>query len=435
VQSSCHIRPLNVVSSSSPRPYIIYRPPPGCGFWSNFSCVLQGLDYADRNGLVPVIDMERNPTLYNEDEPVHGVTNAWEYYFQQPSLLTLAEALTQDPVHNDGDISGRFTSESPPVMPPADLLARGRELVKKYIRLKPDIQAKLDAIIPVNAGRDMLGVHVRGTDMRKHRPPLHPAPNTTESYLEQAMLLDREFSYRQIFLACDELETVTLFRNQFGDRLLTIPAHRTAMDHTDMPREAGYKWLFEKDRDHHRYLLGLEVLLDALLLSRCRHLACGASNVSRGAIYFAPESQVVHSVPPLWLCPRDEGPSVGRSYLANVPPPARQPSAPVLQGQMNELYDLLEHTEKCKIDVHLNWAATNMALAEANEKLLRLQNVHQEKALLLKKIETLRKQVNDQKAMIEMLKSRLSTLINRWTRFGWNLMPWKKPSWRKQPFK
>jgi predicted RNase H-like nuclease (RuvC/YqgF family) len=140
-------------------------------------------------------------------------------------------------------------------------------------------------------------------------------------------------------------------------------------------------------------------------------------------------------VPPLWLYPRGGGPSVGRSYLAKVPPPARQPSAPVLQGQMNELYDLLEHTEKCKMDLHLKWADTNLALAEATEKLHSLQSVHREKAALLNKIETLRKQVNDQKAMIETLKGRLSTLINRWTRFGWNLMPWKKPSWRKQPFK
>lgn len=423
------------MTSSSPRPYIIYRPPPGYGFWSNFSCVLHGLDYADRSGLVPVIDMERNPTLYNEDEPVNGVMNAWEYYFHQPGSLSLGEALTQDPLDNGGLIAGRFTTESPPVIPPLDLLARGRGLVKKYIRLKPDIRDRVDAIIPLGAGGDMLGVHVRGTDMRKHRPPLHPAPNTAETYLEQAILLDQEFSYRKIFLACDELETVALFRSQFRERLLTIPAHRTAMAHIDMPREAGFKWLFERDRDRHRYLLGLEVLLDALLLSRCGHLACGASNVSRGAMYFAPESQVVHSVPPLWLCPKDEGPSVGRSYLVGVPPLARQASALTLQGQMNELYDLLEHTEKCRIDAFLNWAATNTALAEANEKLLRLQNVHQEKALLLKKIEALRQQVNDQKAIIEMLKSRISTLINRWTRFGWNLMPWKRPSWRKQPFK
>ncbi len=387
--------------------------------------MLQGLDYADREKLEPVVDMERHPTRYSEEEPVHGVTNAWEYYFHQPGILSLAEALAQNPLDNGGDVSGPFTSNFHHVIPPADILARARELVRKYIRLKSHIVERLDAVIPVDAGRDMLGVHVRGTDMRKHRPPYHPAPNIPETYLEQAILLDQEFSYSRIFLACDEQETVALFQGQFRDRLLTLPAHRTSVDLVEIPREWSYAWLFDGERHHHRYLLGLEVLLDALLLSRCGHFACGASNVSQAAMYFASEKQIVHPITPLWMCPCVDRPSIGRAYLAEALPLSRKPSASVLEGQMHELYDLLEYAENSRHDAHQNMADMSRALTKADK---RIQKYQQE-------IETLRQQIQKQTATIELLKNRISSLINRWTRLGWNLMPWKKPSWRSHPYK
>lgn len=430
------------MASSSQRPYIIYRPPPGWGFWSNFSCVLQGLDHADRHGLVPVIDMERHPTRYNEDEPVDGVTNAWEYYFHQPSSLALAEALDRQPLDNAGDVTGPFSGNYHVVVPPPEVLARGRELVRKYVRLKPDILAKLDAVTPENISKDMLGVHVRGTDMRKKRPPYHPIPSTPETYLEQAKLLDQDFGYSRVFLACDEQETLTLFHEHFGDRLLTLPAHRSTMDQLDDPVDWDYKWLFDGKRHHHRYLLGLEVLLDALLLSRCGHLACGASNVSQAAMYFAAESQIVHPITPLWMCPSVDEVSVGKAYMADAPSLSRTPSAAVLRGQIKELHELLEYAENGRAEAQQNnpevrhhieaVASINRESIQLREEIAKLQR---EKSQLLAKLEKLQGRLQVQAETIKMLKSRISILINRWTRLGWGLMPWSKPSWRKQPFK
>jgi hypothetical protein len=39
-------------------------------------------------------------------------------------------------------------------------------------------------------------------------------------------------------------------------------------------------------RKNHRYLLGLEVCVEAILLSRCAGLVCGASNVSEFARFY-----------------------------------------------------------------------------------------------------------------------------------------------------
>ncbi len=329
------------------RPFIIYREPPGWGFWSNFTVVLQGLEEADQRHLVPVVDMERYVTRYNEAEPVNGTMNAWEYYVEQPTALTLAEALTQDPLDSGGVVKGGLFFTGFALNAPApDVLARGRELVRKYVRLKPEIARHLDSLLTKEAGARCAGVHVRGTDQRHGGFPGHPVPAGPDAYLEQTVMLDKEYSFDRIFLATDEQETVSMFEREFGARLLTIPAHRTPSDVVEANFSKDYTWLFgASERDRHHYRLGLEVLTDALLLSRCSHVVCGVSNVSRAAMFFAEETQRVHPVPPLWITPNSGGPSLGRAYLALLPPPTYQPTAAILEKNIQELQRLLEDSE------------------------------------------------------------------------------------------
>lgn len=329
------------------RPYIIYREPPGWGFWSNFVVVLQGLDEADRKGLLPVVDMERYVTRYNEEEPVNGTANAWEYYFEQPTDLTLAKALTLDPLDSGGLVKDDpFTTVFAQISPNPETLLRGRELIRKYVRVKPEIQQRVDALITREAGGRTVGVHVRGTDQRHGRFPDHPASALPAAYLDQVIMLDEEHSFNSVFLATDEQEAVDMFAQHFGSRLLTIPAHRTGANHAATEFRQGYTWLFgASERRLHKYHLGLEVLIDALLLSRCSHLVCGASNVSHAAMYFANDDQRVHPVPPLWVFSDVHHASRGKAYLSTLPPPTYKPSAAVLEQNIKEFEDIVEFLE------------------------------------------------------------------------------------------
>jgi len=341
------VAPSTAMPQDQRRPFIIYREPPGWGFWSNFAVVLQGLDEADQRHLAPVVDMERYATRYNETEPVNGTMNAWEYYFEQPTALTLAEARTQDPLDSGGVVKeGPFTTAFAQIAPAPATLARGRELIQKYVRIKPGIERHLDSLLTRETGAHCAGVHVRGTDQRHGHFPDHPVSAVPEAYLEQVVMLDKEQSFNRIFLATDEQETVSLFTREFGARLLTIPAHRTSSSVAEANFRQDYTWLFSaSDRCRHRYHLGLEVLVDALLLSRCRHLVCGASNVSHAAMYFATEAQRVHPVPPLWLFPDARRPSRGRTYLASLPPPTYQPTTAVLERNLREFQSMVECLE------------------------------------------------------------------------------------------
>lgn len=392
------------MSPGSKQPYIIYRNPPGWGFWSNFTIVLQALDYADLNDFAPVVDMERHITRYNEDDDsALGTKNAWEYYFEQPAGLSVAEALRLDPNPPDNQSRdfGRFIHVQN-IEPPSDVLARARQLVARYVRIKPNVLAEADSILQPGVHSDILGIHVRGTDMRKANATGHVVPATDDAYLEQALALDRKHSFSRIFLACDEIETVSLFTEHFGERLMTSKAHRTS---AAAPVSLDYQWLFRPQRQLHRYLLGLEVLVDTLLLARCGHLLCGISNVSHCAMYFSNERQTIHPVPPVWIRAKHKEPSWAHSFLDIWPKPYVPLSPAVLRGHAQQLQRLLEETVNSR--------------TEAQQLVNDLQRKNESG--------------EDIPTHVGLLKSRIDHLVNRWTWLGWRLMPWTKPSWRHHP--
>ena len=75
--------------------YVIWRH--GSGFFSLVAGVLGKLRLADELGAVPHIDLETHPTPYQQEDPVRGTRNVWEYYFQPVSKITREEAFEQRP--------------------------------------------------------------------------------------------------------------------------------------------------------------------------------------------------------------------------------------------------------------------------------------------------------------------------------------------------
>jgi hypothetical protein len=283
---------------STEPPFVVWCPPPGWGFFANFFWVLDGLSLAERNGWCPVVDMQRHKTRFNERRPVHGTTNAWEYYFEQPGGISLVEAETRHARRHDGRALGEFfwtptdLADDPRVR--GALASRGRMLVERYVRVRPDIAASVDALLPGEDATRTLAVHVRGTDMRKPQAPGHPIPPPASAYLDAALRIAADRSVEHVYLACDESETVELFRGAFGSRLVVADAYRVS---TTTATGRGYDWWFGARRPQHRYRLGREVLVDALAMSRCAALLCGASNVALAAILFAPRTPELHTVP------------------------------------------------------------------------------------------------------------------------------------------
>jgi len=85
--------------------------------------------------------------------------------------------------------------------------------------------------------------------------------------------------FDEIFLVTEAQQYVRYFVKHFGPRVIPSPSFRLSHRNSYTLRRTP--------RKNHNYLLGLETLRDAVVLSRCGGLVCGRSNLSEAAIMLA----------------------------------------------------------------------------------------------------------------------------------------------------
>ena len=247
--------------------YVIWRDSLGGGFFSNFTQVLSHILYAEGQGMTPVVDFENFRTLYNVEEPVNGTKNAWEYYFKPVSACSLAEVYRSKKVI--------FCSGSRPGGLPFANNAEYREFVGSHIFPQPWVEERIARWSGEFSRHRVLGIHFRGKEINTSAG--HAFGPTVEQVIRHADdLLDR-FDLERIFLVTEEEAFVEPLRRRYGDRLFMTDAFRARKvnSYNLNPRPA------------HRYLLGLEVLADTLLLSRSKVILCSHTGVAMHAVRMA----------------------------------------------------------------------------------------------------------------------------------------------------
>lgn len=256
--------------------YLIKAGRKGQGFFAEFRSILGYLFYCERFGFTPVVEIGSDFPYY-EIDGVHGKNNAFEYYFQQVSDVSLEEAYNSFNVFNshwahlayaesyEKENFGYSISES--------YLKKMGELVGKYIFLQPWVKEYINQSIDKIGGLgNTLGVHVRGSDFKLGYAG-HPVIITPEKYADTASGIMDKKGYNKIFLATDDLNAIKVFKKRFGDKLV----YYIDVKRTDGNVSVAFS---EDNRKNHHYLLGLEVLRDVWTLSQCTGLVAGKSQVS-----------------------------------------------------------------------------------------------------------------------------------------------------------
>jgi len=283
------------MSERSPRYHLIRHVDGNAGFCAILTYTLNGIRMAVRDGAIPVVHYGREATRFFYD-PAHG-DNVWEYYFEPVSSIGYADlqaALDRNEIsasevhsfprkqifawhHSDPDRIATFWAHDAPDDPAAwmrEKRALARKFVGEYVRVKPHVRVKVDAfwedwIRP----QYTIGVHMRGTDFA------YAEPTPPLAYFEA---IDRHLASRapephRIFLATDQVQFVDLFRERYGDRLITY----------DCLRSSGRRPPFKFSRES-PYRRGEDVLIDVLLLSRCDFLFKASAAVGECALWFNP---------------------------------------------------------------------------------------------------------------------------------------------------
>jgi hypothetical protein len=274
--------------------YVIWRDNIGSGFFANLNGFLAHLEFAKKMNFIPIIDCENFPTIYNTTNPINNSRNSWEYYFHQPSPYSLEEVYqSKNVIFSSGfevNIEASIENRSD-----KKLRSNGQiflEDVKLQDNVKQEL-AKYDQYFSNDI--KILGVHIRGKDMNTTQ--LHPFGPTMEQIFRYTDEMLEKYKIDKIFLACEDLNSFEIFLKKYRDKTFFI----------DVFRLKKFNSFNINPRENHRYLLGLEVLVEAILLSKCSHFLRGSSNIANFAVSTG-NHEVIYSI--------NNGTNFKKRYLA-----------------------------------------------------------------------------------------------------------------------
>ena len=259
--------------------FYIIRRYPSAGFFSNITFILNHLKICEKMKFIPIIDMENYPTLYNEKNKIKKTNNSWEYYFKNLNKYNLNKVYKSKNVFLS---NLKFERDMHLDMTNIEI----SEYLKK-IKIKESIISKVKAFQKRNFKKEkkILGVHFRGSTYKTARG--HAFPLTVELMIENIKNLIKNYNYEKIFVVTEEEKYLEILKNTFGNKLFFYNSFRMKfLDSFDI-----------YPRKNHRYLLGEEILIESLLLSKCDGLTYIKSNVISAAIEFSKKNQIkLHEV-------------------------------------------------------------------------------------------------------------------------------------------
>jgi hypothetical protein len=206
--------------------------------------------------------------------------NAWDIILKQPYTLAQSEvslSKASDGVPPERIIGPRVICSDwglkfcdslmlPPILPDANICLN-------FFEPLPEIYSKVDFLVSNLQIEDCVGVHMRGPGrdqgavrhMNRHFNLVSGMP-----FNEFTKVIDTISDSNRLFVCSDAAEAIALFKEKYGERVVTTGS---LLLHGGEAHEKGeYKRVGD--------CLIKDALIDALLLSKCKHLIHGNSNVT-----------------------------------------------------------------------------------------------------------------------------------------------------------
>ena len=248
------------VNSNKRKIFYIIQRSPGAGMFSNLIFVLNHLKICEAHGFVPIIDMKNYPTIYNEKNKIFKSSNSWDYYFEPVSKSSLKDAYR----------NGKIITCSSFNYKNFELCSNNiKKIYKKYIKIKKIYSTEahkfVNKFIKLNK---VLAVHYRGTSYKTSAG--HPYPPTSNQMKNIIDYLFKKEKYNKIFLCTEDLYMFKKLKKIYKDKLIYKESYRSYKDD-------AFKIY---PRKNHRFKLGKEIIVEALIISQCDGFLSTETNIS-----------------------------------------------------------------------------------------------------------------------------------------------------------
>ena len=169
---------MNKQENNQKRPiYIVACPFDGNGLFSIFLVCLTHIFYAFKNGYIPIVDLKHYKNRYFKEGGIFK-DNVWEYYFKQPSGLSLENIDKSDfsiIEHNEDNIKPYINilmGNTKKCLQNKKTVSEEKffEKIELADEIKEYFEKEFDRLVK---GEDFLGIICRGTDYVNLRPEGH----------------------------------------------------------------------------------------------------------------------------------------------------------------------------------------------------------------------------------------------------------------------
>lgn len=265
--------------------YVIKRDDARVGLFSYFIINLGQIAYAEKKNYVPVIDMKNYANSYLPDDKL-GIDNSWEYYFKQPTSVTLEDAYNSKNVIISAGDPCDWPNDTPAFFDDLKNIMRWRSFVKKYIVLSEAVCQNVEEVYNrlFKSGERILGIKCRGTDYVALKPKGHPIQPDVKDVIKKAKEVISIYKIDKIFIATEDETIEKEFEQEFPNILVKSEQVRREYD--------GIHYISEMrnaTRENDQYLDGLDYLTTILILARCNCFLSGRNSGSVGVMMFADE--------------------------------------------------------------------------------------------------------------------------------------------------
>ena len=254
------------------------------GLFSNVTFVLDHINYALKNNLRPVIDMENFLTVYNEKKKIFGSLNAWDYYFKPINKTNLRQVYKSENYifSKNSRIKKTFINEDKEL----------NKVFKRFIRIRLEMKKYLFSIKHkyFKNSKKIMGVHVRGTLQRVVRG--HSFPPNPKDLLKEAIKIFEKTRSQKIFLITEDELYLNIFKKFFKKKLIYLRVPRSNPKFYELHN----KHFEDYSRKNHRFKLGRETLVECILLSETKVNLVTDSNVWRISKLFSKKKQLQYQL-------------------------------------------------------------------------------------------------------------------------------------------
>lgn len=251
--------------------YVIARDK--AGLFSAFFYVLDHLKYSEKKGYIPIVDIENFSSFNSEIKPVNGIKNTWLYYFTQVSKFKLSDVYKSKKFIFSTNNENFTEDERNKYFKKKINFKEYYQVFKKYFKIKPYIINLANKFYFSKIKKfKVLGIHWRGSDY--YYCAGHALPATKKQIINIIDYYIKEENFEKIFVVTEDKKKLKILKKKYGNKILFYNSFRT-----DDPND----FLVQK-RPFHKFKLGLESLVEVIILSRLNKVVGINSNITNAAI-------------------------------------------------------------------------------------------------------------------------------------------------------